>query len=134
IVTRTRGGETETVRLPLEVAGIAPPAAFARDGLFVSGALLVAVEDFLDGRAVPELGWAGSAARSADRAFAGFRMYARTLDDVAVLRAHLLDQNIDVRTSVADISLVQTLDRNLGIVYWIIAGMAIADRKSTRLN
>jgi len=126
IVTRTRGGETETVRLPLEVAGIAPPAAFARDGLFVSGALLVAVEDFLDGRAVPELGWAGSAARSADRAFAGFRMYARTLDDVAVLRAHLLDQNIDVRTSVADISLVQTLDRNLGIVYWIIAGMAIA--------
>src|SRR5690606_33336452 len=49
IVTRTRGGEIETVRLPLEVAGVAPPAAFARDGLFVSGTLLVAVEDFLDG-------------------------------------------------------------------------------------
>ena len=126
IVTRTRGGEVETVRLPLEVAGVAPPAAFARDGLFVSGALLVAVEDFLDGRAVPELGWDGTAPRPADRAFAGFRMYARTLDDVATLRAYFLDQNIDVRTSIADISLVQTLDRNLGIVYWIIAAMAVA--------
>ena len=125
IVTRTRGGEVETVRLPLAVAGVAPPAAFARDGLFVSGALLVAVEDFLDGRAVPELGWAGSAPRGADRAYAGFRMYARTLDDVAALRADLVEQDIDVRTSIADISLVQTLDRNLGIVYWIIAGMAI---------
>lgn len=126
IVTRTRGGETETVLLPLEVGGIAPPAAFGRDGLFVSRDLLVAVEDFLDGRAVPALGWEGTAPRGADRAFAGFRMYASGLADVARLRSDLLAQNVDVRTSVADISLVQTLDRNLGIVYWIIAGMAIA--------
>lgn len=126
IVTRTRGGEVETVRVPLEVRGVAPHGAFARDGLFVSNELLVAVEDFLDGRAVPALDWEGGASRAADRAFAGFRMYARTLDDVARLRADLLEQNIDVRTSIADIALVQTLDRNLGIVYWIIAAMAIA--------
>jgi putative ABC transport system permease protein len=126
IVSRTRAGEIETVRLPLAVAGVAPPSAFGRDGLFVSRDLIVAVEDFLDGRAVPALEWPGSAARPADRAFAGFRMYARRLEDVATLRADLLEQNIDVRTSIADISLVQTLDRNLGIVYWIIASMAIA--------
>src|SRR5690606_29308730 len=125
IVTRTRQGMVEAERLPLDVAGIAPPAAFGRDGMFVSSDLLVAIEDFLDGRAVPQLGWPGTAPRSADRAFAGFRMYARGLDDVATLRAELLAQNIDVRTSIADISLVRTLDRNLGIVYWIIASMAI---------
>ena len=126
IVTRTRQGEVETELLPLDVAGVAPPAAFGRDGMFVSSELLVAIEDFLDGRAVPALGWPGSEPRSAERAFAGFRMYARGLDDVATLRAEMLAQNIDVRTSIADISLVQTLDRNLGIVYWIIATMAIA--------
>jgi len=126
IVSRTRQGEVETERLPLNVAGIAPPAAFGRDGMFVSSELLVAIEDFLDGRAVPALDWPGAAPRAADRAFAGFRMYARGLDDVATLRAELLAQNVDVRTSIADISLVRTLDRNLGIVYWIIASMAIA--------
>jgi len=126
IVSRTRQGEVETKLLPLDVAGITPPAAFGRDGMFVSPELLVAIEDFLDGRAVPDLEWDGTEPRSADRAFAGFRMYARGLDDVATLRAELLSQNVDVRTSIADISLVQTLDRNLGIVYWIIATMAIA--------
>jgi putative ABC transport system permease protein len=94
--------------------------------MFVSSDLLVAIEDYLDGRAVPQLDWPGTAPRSSDRAFAGFRMYARGLDDVAALRAELLSQNVDVRTSIADISLVRTLDRNLGIVYWIIASMAIA--------
>lgn len=126
ILTRTRSGERETERLALDVRGVAPATAFGRDGVFVSVELLVAVEDFLDGRSVPALGWEGSEPRPASRDFAGFRMYARTLDDVAPLRAELLEQNVDVRTSAADISLVQTLDRNLGIVYWIIASMAIA--------
>ena len=126
IVSRTRQGEVETKLLPLDVAGVTPPATFGRDGVFVSTELLVAIEDFLDGRAVPDLDWEGTAPRPADRAFAGFRMYARGLDDVATLRAEMLAQNVDVRTSIADISLVQTLDRNLGIVYWIIATMAIA--------
>jgi putative ABC transport system permease protein len=125
LVTRTRQDRLETVRLPIGVAGIAPRTAFARDGVFVSRDLLVAVEDFLDGRAVPALDWEGAAPRLADRSFAGFRMYARGLDDVAALRSELLRQNIDVRTSIADIDLVQTLDRNLGIVYWIIAAIAI---------
>lgn len=126
IITRTRQDRLETVRLPLTATGMAPRAAFARDGLFVSRELLLAVEDFLDGRAVPELDWEGAAPRSGERAFAGFRMYARSLDDVAPLRSNLLEQNIDVRTSIADIALVQTLDRNLGIVYWIIALLSIA--------
>lgn len=126
LVSRTRGGTLETARLPLEVSAVAPSAAFGRDGLFVSRELIVAVEDFLDGRAVPDLGLAGTAARTDERTFASFRMYARKLGDVAGLRAELLRQNVDVRTRIADISLVETLDRNLGVVYWIIAGMGIA--------
>jgi putative ABC transport system permease protein len=126
LLTRTRRDTQETERLPLEVVGIAPAGAFARDGLFVSVPLIGAVEDFLDGRAVPALGWDGSAARDTERRYAGFRLYARSIDDVATLRQVMLNENIEVRTSVADISLVQTLDRNLAIAYWIIALIAIA--------
>jgi putative ABC transport system permease protein len=35
-----------------------------------------------------------------------------------------MDQGIDVRTRLADIELVKTLDRNLSIVFWIIAIIA----------
>jgi putative ABC transport system permease protein len=125
IVTRTRDDRQETARLSFTLDGVTPASAFARDGLFVSPDLIVAIEDFLDGRAVPDLGWEGTEPRTAERAFAGFRMYARSIDDVAGLRAELLAQGVDVRTSSADIDLVRTLDRNLSIVYWIIALIAV---------
>jgi putative ABC transport system permease protein len=99
--------------------------ACSRDGLFVSIDLITAVEDYLDGRAVPANDSPGSTARTADRAFASFRLYARQIGDVAGLREDLIRQNIEVRTSIADIALVETLDRNLSIVYWIIALIAI---------
>jgi len=125
IVTRTRRDRQESVRLPMQIVGIAPITAFARDGLFVSAELITAVEDYLDGRAVPVLDWEGTAARPSDRSFAGFRLYARDIEDVGGLRDDLLDQDIEVRTSIADIGLVQSLDRNLSVVYWIIALIAI---------
>ena len=125
MVTRRRQDRQESVRLPMNVVGIAPLSAFERDGLFVSPAFMPAVEDFLDGRAVPALNWEGTTPRTAERSYASFRLYARALGDVAGLRTDLMQQNIEVRTSLADIDLVQTLDRNLSIVYWIIALVAI---------
>lgn len=126
IVSRTRGGEQETERLELALEGVAPRAAFGRDGLFVSSELLVAIEDFRDGRAVPALGWSGTAAGGERRAFPGFRMYAETVEDVPGLRSRMLESGIDVSTNASDIELVQSLDRSLGIVYWVIAVVAIA--------
>jgi putative ABC transport system permease protein len=124
IVSRTLGGEQQTELLPLTVSAVASAAAFTRDGMFVSHDLLMAVEDFRDGRAVPALGWSGAPATDAPRYFAGFRLYAGTIDDVANLREGLMNQGIDVRSRLADIQLVQALDRNLSIVFWIIAGIA----------
>lgn len=126
IVSRTYAREQQTELLPLQVTGVAPPGAFARDGMFVSHHLLIAIEDFRDGRAVPDLGWNGSEARGAVRSFAGFRLYARDIEDVAGLRSGLLAQGIDVRTRLADIELVESMDRNLSIVFWIIATIAAA--------
>jgi len=113
-------GQQERVHLPLSIAAIAPARAFARDGAFVSVMLLEALEDFRDGRAVPVLGWEGEPA-DADRTYPGFRLYARSIYDVAGLRDAFARLNVDVHTRTAEIELVQRMDRNLTAIYWAIA-------------
>jgi putative ABC transport system permease protein len=113
-------GQKERVHLPLSVAAVAPARAFSRDGAFVSLSLLEALEDFRDGRAVPELGWEGEPAET-NRTYPGFRLYARTIYDVAGLRDAFAGLNVDVHTRSADIELVQRLNRNLTAIYWAIA-------------
>lgn len=126
VLARVRQGSRETVSLPLRVAGVARPAAFAREALFVSVELLSAVEDFRDGRAVPALGWSGAAPRGGKRRFADFRLYTRGIDEVGPLSRELRDQGLEVRTRAADIELVRGLDRSLSLVLGIIAAVALA--------
>jgi putative ABC transport system permease protein len=125
-VARIFGGNKERVHLPLKVLEIANPGAFARDGAFVSLDLLVALEDYRDGRAVPELGWHGSFNDQLNgRSYPGFRLYAQSIYDVSSLRDHLQAQGVEVRTSSTEIDIVQSLDRNLSLIFWIIALVAI---------
>jgi len=113
-------GQQERVHLDLTVAAIAPQRAFSRDGAFVSVRLLEALEDFRDGRAVPDLGWGGAQANTA-RTYTGFRLYARSIDDVAALGDAFAEIGVDVHTQVAGIELVKRMDRNLTAIYWAIA-------------
>ena len=104
-----------------------PLEAFVREGLFADLALLEAAEDYRDGRAVPALGWAGEAASvSEQRIYPAFRLYARSLSDVEPLRVYFAGQNLLVSTQAHTIAQVQSLSRNLSIVFWIIAGLALA--------
>ncbi len=119
-LARRYRGEQERVHLELRIAAVAPERAFSRDGAFVSVQLLEALEDFRDGRAVPELGWGGTPDYS-ERSYPGFRLYARSIDDVAGLREAFADIGVDVHTQVAGIELVQRMDRNLTAIYWAIA-------------
>nr|VFJ97035.1 MAG: putative ABC transport system permease protein [Candidatus Kentron sp. LFY] len=119
-LSRRFQGRRERVHAKLTVIGIAKLAAFPRAGGFVSLGLVTAVEDFRDGRAVPELGWSGNPI-STTRTFPGFRLFARTIGDVATLRDTLMIQGIEVRTRAVDIEMVQTMDRNFSAVFWIIA-------------
>jgi putative ABC transport system permease protein len=119
LVRRYRGKQ-ERVHLDLTVAAVAPPRAFSRDGAFVSVQLLEALEDFRDGRAVPGLGWGGAPANTA-RTYTGFRLYARSIDDVAGLGDAFAEIGVDVHTQVAGIELVKRMDRNLTAIYWAIA-------------
>ena len=124
---RQVAGRVEAQRTRLQVLAVLPLEAFAREGLFADLGLLEAAEDYRDGRAVPALGWAGEAASvSEQRIYPAFRLYARSLSDVEPLRVYFAGQNLLVSTRAHTIAQVQSLSRNLSIVFWIIAGLALA--------
>ena len=116
LVRRYRG-QQERVHLTLTVAAVASEKAFPRDGAFVSVQLLEALEDFRDGREVVELDWPGTTS-NAERSYAGFRLYARSIHDVTDLREEFSRIGVEVHTQVAGIELVQRMDRNLTAIYW----------------
>ncbi len=124
---RQVAGRSEAQRTRVQVLHVLPLEAFARDGLFAPLALLEAAEDYRDGRAVPAFGWPGDVAGVAgQRVYPAFRLYARSLGDVEPLRQYFAGQNLLVSTQAQTIAQVQSLSRNLSIVFWIIAGLALA--------
>ncbi|WP_338476002.1 FtsX-like permease family protein [Pseudomonas khavaziana] len=124
---RQVAGQVQAQHMRLQVLAVLPLEAFARDGLFAGLSLLEAAEDYRDGRAVAALGWAGDAVgMSEQRVYPAFRLYARNLTDVEPLRVFFAGQNLLVSTQANTIAQVQSLSRNLSIVFWIIAGLALA--------
>lgn len=111
---RTRHDTRETLTLTPEIVGIAPASVFARDGVFATLPLLVAIEDFLDGVEAPA---------SAERRFAGFRLQATHLEAVAPLAAGLAAEGIDTTARTAEIEAVLALDRNLTMIFAVVAGL-----------
>ena len=124
---RQVAGRVEAQRTRVQVLAVLPLEAFARDGLFADLGLLEAAEDYRDGRAVPALGWEGEAVGvSEQRVYPAFRVYARNLADVEPLRVMFAAQHVLVSTQAPAIAQVQSLSRNLSIVFWVIAGLALA--------
>jgi putative ABC transport system permease protein len=126
IFTRQVSGRPQAQRTRLQVAAVLKLEAFGRDGMFASMALLEAVEDYRDGRAVEAFGWSGDEVEAESRrVFPAFRLYARNLDDVEPLRRYFADQHLLVSTQAPAIAQVRSLSRNLSIVFWVIAGLAV---------
>jgi putative ABC transport system permease protein len=123
---RQVAGRVEEQRTRVQVLAVLPLEAFARDGLFADLGLLEAAEDYRDGRAVPALGWEGETGVNEQRVYPAFRLYAGSLADVEPLRVYFAAQNLLVSTQANTIAQVQSLSRNLSIVFWIIAGLALA--------
>ena len=125
LFARQVAGRVESQRTRVQVLAVLPLAAFARDGLFAGLGLLEAAEDYRDGRAVPALGWTGEAA-SEQRIYPAFRLYVCSLIAVEPLRVFFAGQNLLVSTQAHTIAQVQSLSRNLSIVFWVICGLALA--------
>jgi putative ABC transport system permease protein len=124
-ISRHYQGKSEREELRLRVAAVASPMAFNREGLFVSGELLQAVEDFRDGRRVPSMGWTGGEF-TGERSYPGFRLYARDIKDVATLSSEFIKAGLQVRTRADDIQMVERMDRNLSMLFWVIAIIGLA--------
>ena len=120
-LARQFNGKRERVHVELTVLDTVPEHVVNRKIAFVSLDLLLASESFKDGRAVPGLGWSGDDARGMAREYPSFRLYARSIFDVGALVADLEQQGINVKANLAQINTVQSIDRNLTIIFWIIA-------------
>lgn len=123
--TRQRAGRLQMQRTRLNVIAILPLAAFARDAVFAPLSLLEAAEDYRDGRAVAALGWGGEAPSGVPRVYPALRLYARDLTDVEPLRRYLVARNFQASTQADAIAQVMSLSRNLSMVFWIIAALAM---------
>lgn len=119
-------GKRERVHLDLNVIDIADAAVVSRNVAFVHLDLLLATEQFKDGRAVPDLGWDGNELDESSRRYPSFRLYARSIYDVEYLVRILENEGVQVRANTAEISTVQSIDENLSIVFWIIACVGAA--------
>jgi len=116
-VERRFQGKVQTARVALRVAAVLPLAAQQKDVAYVPLPLMEATEDYRDGRAVPELGaangWLGDPRPQGERIYPGFRLYARSLDDVTQLRQAFAAQKLDVYTHAEEIEQVTALARAL---------------------
>jgi putative ABC transport system permease protein len=114
-------GKRERVHLNLEVIDIADRFLASRSVAFVHLDLLLATEYFKDGISVPELGWSGDEVDQDSRSYPSFRMYARSIYDVENLVRDLEDQGVRVKANATEIAAVQSIERNLSIIFWIVA-------------
>jgi putative ABC transport system permease protein len=123
VVQRINGEATETVVVELTVVDVVPEAVLAGDSSFVPLGLLIAVEDFRDGFGNTRLGWSGDPPTTEERVFARFRLYARSIYEVAALSNALIVQGVEVRSRAAEVELMQVLDSSLSRVFWTVAAL-----------
>jgi putative ABC transport system permease protein len=114
-------GKRERVHLPLRVIDIADASVISRNVAFVNLKLLVASEQFKDGRAVEALSWSGNNSDAQERTYPSFRLYARSIYDVEQLVTDLEKEGTRIKANVAEISTVRSIDENLSVIFWIIA-------------
>lgn len=114
-------GKRERIHLEIEIIDIADASVTTRNAAFVSLDLLIATEQFKDGRAVPALGWSGNEETAATRTFPSFRLFAKSIYDVKSIVTELEKQGVRVKANIGEIETVQSIDYNLSVIFWIIA-------------
>jgi len=122
MIVRNYRGQRQEMKLVLRVVSVVKESAFSGKVMIVPLPLLEACENYRDGYAIPELGLQeGSIDSSHQHRYSRLRLYARTLDDVAVLAEDLRASGIDVSTRSKDIELVKQIDHALTFLFQLIA-------------
>jgi putative ABC transport system permease protein len=115
----------EAVGVPLAVAGVLPLTVSEREVGMIGLPLLLSIEDYREGVAVPGRGWTGKPAQPGPRRYSSFRLFAKDIDGVERLRDHLASLGIDTLTRIADIRMIQDLDRGLTALFLIVSGLGV---------
>ena len=122
-LTRTGAAGPESLGITLRVAAVAPASASDRDAVFVGVALAEAMEDWQEDRIASPRD--GAVPQPAPRAtHAGFRAYARGIEDVPELVAHLRRTGIETASRVEEIAPMLAVDRTLGRLLAAVAAVS----------
>jgi len=124
-VARVFENRSERAQIPLRVVGVLPPTAFNRPAAFLLLPLLVDVEDFRDGFNVEGSGIATGETPQTRNNFARARIYADRIESVESLSALLQGEGIETSSRLAEIKAVQSIDKVLGLIFAVIAWIAL---------
>lgn len=125
-VSRQLDERREWGRKSLVVAGVLPATYFNRAAIFTHASLLLTLEHFRDGYAIPGLGVSsGQPLNATPPRYARARLYASSINDVASLERDLRAQRIETSSRLADIENVKSINQVLGLIFNIIAATAL---------
>ncbi|MCE6960163.1 ABC transporter [Cereibacter sphaeroides] len=124
VIGRRTEGSDQTARGRFTVAGLVPAERYGRPAIFLSLADMLAIERFRDDPAITPDRWLDPAAPPLSHA--SFRLYARTLADLAPLADALAEQGITVRPKAENAALLLRVREAADRLYMAIAVLAVA--------
>lgn len=124
-INRLHESRTERAQIEVRVAAILPPESFARPAVFLTLPLLVEIEDFRDGFYVSGSSVETGAASQPRNHFARARIYADKIENVEALANRMSAEGIETSSRLAEIKSVQSIDKVLGIIFGVIAWIAV---------
>ncbi|MCU1719267.1 ABC transporter permease [Pseudomonas sp. 5P_3.1_Bac2] len=125
LVLRKLEGSNQRGEVAVNVAAILPHSSFTRPAVLVQLDLLVAMENFRDGFAVPLLGFSTGNEAPVRSRYARARIYANGLDEVAPIAQWLDGEHIESSTQAREIEAVKAISRVLGLIFAVIAWTAL---------
>lgn len=125
-IGRRHQGKLEQVFLQLPVHAILPDAADGASHVYLPFAIVQDIERYRDGLAVPVRNWPGKSSSGEEAGFAGFRMYAKDLESVVILRDLLQEKGIRVHTWAREIETLQHLKFGLTMTTALIGLVAMS--------
>lgn len=123
VTGRSDGSERFDTRLV--VVAVLPAARLSGNRLVVPPQLILALEDFVDGYAVPEFGISGRPRPDTERVYASARIYAAGLESVDPVGKTLEQEGYFVDTDASAVSFVLALDRAAAVLV-VLFGSVLA--------
>jgi putative ABC transport system permease protein len=124
-INRLHENRTERAQIEVRVVAILPSESFVRPAVFLTLPLLVDIEDFRDGFYVAGSGVETGAVSQPRTHFARARIYADKIEHVEALANRISEEGIETSSRLTEIKSVQSIDKVLGIIFGVIAWIAV---------